>query len=355
MSKLILNGAHAAPSGDGHNAFPMLLAPGGQPARPREATESSETESSKIVLPFRTGPEVFDEVPTPEYIASYFAEGAMVDLYGPPKEAGKTTFALSLTNALVRGVPFMGSPTKQTPVVYLTEQSPSVLKMSADKAGLHTADGLHVLYRPELAKMGVAWEDVAGLTIEHAVAVGAKIVFVDTFPAFADMVDENSAPDAYRVFRPLSAAQDAGITVVIIRHEGKGGGSLIGGARGSTAFTAQVDTIIRLSRVSRAPDNVRLFEVTGRFDMDAVHVAFDGATYDLVDDPASAKVQALNLLRESDDAMTVKEVHAGLRDRGYTFGDTKVREALSDLVDGGHVAERTLPGKGSPKDYRAAA
>ena len=348
MSKLILSGTNGYSSGDGHDASPVLLAPGGQPV-----SRPSDAESSNIVLPFRTGPRVFDEVAKPEYIAPYFPEGALIDLFGLPKEAGKTTFVLSLTNALLHGAPFMGGPTQQTPVVYLTEQGPGVFKVSAEKAGLYTADGLHVLHKYDLVKLGLGWEEVAGLTIEHAVATGAKVVFIDTFAAFADMVDENSAPEAYRLFRPLSAAQEHDITVVVIRHERKGGGSLIGGARGSTGFTGQADIIARLSRVSRAPANHRLFEVTGRFDTDEVYVAFDGATYELVDDPTSAKTQTLNLLRKHDEAMTVNEVYSGLQKRGYTFGDTTVRNALSDLVDNGDVEKRSLPGKGSPQGYRA--
>src|SRR5690606_2938340 len=167
----------------------------------------------------------------------------LVEITGLPKEAGKTTFVLSLTAALLRGAPFLGAPTVRTPVVYLSEQSPSSFAESARRAGLDTADGLHVLHAGALRRLGLSWEEVFERTLAHAVAVGAKVVFVDTLPAFAQTSDENSSAESYRIGDPLREAPMVGVTVVVIRHEKKGGGGLVGRARGSTGYTAQWDVV----------------------------------------------------------------------------------------------------------------
>lgn len=184
-------------------------------------------------------------------------------------------------------------------------------------------------------------------------AVGARVVFVDTLPAFAQASDENSSAESYRVCGPLLEAPMAGVTVVVIRHEKKGGGSLVGRARGSTAYTAQWDVVAGLSRVPKAPGHVRLLEVDGRYGDHRDYVAFDGATFDLVDDPTSPATQALAVLRDSNTALTAAEVADRMKARGCSFGENTVRKALNALVECGDAEDRTLPGTGSPKGYTA--
>ena len=53
----------------------------------------------------------------------WLAEGAITEVDGKIKIAGKTTFITHMADAIVAGNRFMGRQTRQTPVVVLTEQS----------------------------------------------------------------------------------------------------------------------------------------------------------------------------------------------------------------------------------------
>ena len=63
-------------------------------------------------LRYRTAREVAeitsDEV---EFAAAYLAFGAITELDGKPKAAGKTTYLLAMIGAILDGRPFLGKPT----------------------------------------------------------------------------------------------------------------------------------------------------------------------------------------------------------------------------------------------------
>ena len=102
---------------------------------------------AKVELRFRTLREVARDVPsTPPWIAApWIAAGAITELDGKVKSAGKTTFLTHLSSSVVDGLPFMGRPTKKTAVVYLTEQPPVSFMEAAKLAGLVKKDKLQSL------------------------------------------------------------------------------------------------------------------------------------------------------------------------------------------------------------------
>jgi hypothetical protein len=86
------------------------------------ATDANETLSGL----FRTARQVAEATPADtQWIAPGVAAcGAITELSGAIKTAGKTTFVLALTAAVVKGGAFLGRRVQRAAVVYLTEQSP---------------------------------------------------------------------------------------------------------------------------------------------------------------------------------------------------------------------------------------
>jgi hypothetical protein len=79
------------------------------------------TESNFI---FRTARQLADATPErPEWVVhGLAAKGAITELDGKIK-GGKSEFAVRMASAVLTGNDFLDRPTRQTPVVYLTEQS----------------------------------------------------------------------------------------------------------------------------------------------------------------------------------------------------------------------------------------
>jgi AAA domain/CHC2 zinc finger len=85
----------------------------------------SPREGTQQTFVWHTGPDV-PSVTKVEWIAYPFvARGTHVHVIGDPK-VGKTTYLLALADAVASGTDFLGEPTIQMPVVYLSEQTQTV-------------------------------------------------------------------------------------------------------------------------------------------------------------------------------------------------------------------------------------
>ena len=194
-----------------------------------ESAESAQVEdedSTPINLPFRTAAEIERETP-PEvnWVARpWVAEGALTELDGKIKLSGKTTFALHMARAVVGGIPFMGQPTRKTPVVYLTEQNPTSFRQAMNRAGLLGREDFVVLYFKDIG--GFQWSSVAHAAVEECKRRKAKLLVVDTLTQFVGIEgdSENNTGDALAATQPLQQAAAEGISVLDSRHERKSGG-----------------------------------------------------------------------------------------------------------------------------------
>lgn len=184
-----------------------------------------------------------------EWIAKpWLARNAITELVGKAKVAGKTTWALALCAAILDGGEFMGQPTSQTGIIYLTEQSEVTFRLSLERACIRPRDDFEALFWHET--IGKEWPDVMDEAIGAATARGAGLLVVDTLAQFAKLTGdrENNSGDALEAVFPLQKARDRNLGVLQIRHERKEGGQLGDSGRGSSAFAGAVDTIINLGR-----------------------------------------------------------------------------------------------------------
>lgn len=236
--------------------------PNGQDDGPPEpvhipAARADVAVPSRKSLRFRTAREIAETTPedVPWAVPPWLAFGAITELDGKPKAAGKTTLALEMIRAMLDGLPFLGQPTARTPVVLLSEQNDTSLRQSLERSGLTERDDLLVLTWSEAA--GVPWPDVVTQATAAGRAIGARALVVDTLPQFAGLRgdSENDSGAALQAIEPLQLAAAEGWAVLVNRHDRKGGGDVGESARGSGAFTGAVDVVLALSR---DPHDLRL-------------------------------------------------------------------------------------------------
>lgn len=209
------------------------------------------------------------------------AIGAITELDGKVKQAGKTTFSLAAIKAIVSGEPFLGKRTIKTPVVYLTEEPPIPFREALERAGLLDCDSLFVLQWYKVA--GQPWSKIAQLAREECTRRGAKLLVVDTLGQFTGIEgdDENNSGPALAAMKPLQLAAAEGIGVLTMRHERKSGGEPGDSGRGSSAFAGAVDIVLSLRRPEgNTRPTLRLIKGIGRLGVpEALTIEFTPSGY----------------------------------------------------------------------------
>lgn len=218
-------------------------------------------------IPYHTGLEIgLTTTDEPDWLCRGFvATQAITEIDGKVKAAGKTTFALHLVAAILHGEPFMGYATSPCKTVYLTEQQPAPFREALERAGLlQTGPDLRIVFRREVGHL--AWPDLIAALVADATHDGYMLLVIDTLAKLAGIRDENDAAAAAAAMVPLQDAAHDGMAVVVCRHERKGGGSVGESARGSSAFSGDVDVIVQLRRPEgNQPSNRRVIETLSRY------------------------------------------------------------------------------------------
>lgn len=320
---------------------------------------AAPAEEGGISLRFRTAREVGEcTAAVVEWIAEpWIAKGAITEIDGKIKASGKTTFLTHLCRAVVHGDPFMGEPTRQGPVVYLSEQPLASLRQALARAGLLERDDFHVLCWADTA--GVPWPDVVAAAAAKCHAVGAELLAVDTLPQFAGVRGdaENNAGAALEAMAPLQAVvSDGAIGAVCTRHERKAGGEVGDSARGSSAFGGAVDIVLQIKRPEgNARATQRLINGLSRFDgtPDSLMIELTDAGYvSLGSESAVAVPEARAALfagapSTEAEAKTITEIVGELRGARRTA----TYEAARMLVEAGDLQRRGKGKKGDPHRY----
>lgn len=198
-------------------------------------------------------------------IHGYVAEGAITEISGPAKSAGKTTFLLRAVRAVLDGGEFLCETTRRSPVVYLSEERETTLAQALGRAGLLDRGDLALL--PWRSTIGHDWASVVRAAVRECQRRGARLLVVDTLAPFtvSGRGGENGAADALDALRPLQEAAAAGLAVVIVRHDRKAGGEVGRSGRGSSAFAGAADVLVKVDR-SRTSPTARLLTALSRFD-----------------------------------------------------------------------------------------
>ena len=289
----------------------------------------------------------------------YLVAGAITDLIAPPK-LGKTRLRNYWISCAIRGACCLGlPPTPPTPVILLTEETSSPLLEGLTDAGLLDTRDLHILTLFE--GRDADWPAMVAAAQQQAVAVGARLLIIDTVPVLARLEGdtENSSGHTLAALRPLQEAAGAGLAVLTIRHDRKAGGVLVDRGRGSSAWAGGCDVLVGMSRPRGAKRTVRRLEAVGRFDrvpttllVERVETADATHTYEALppaeDEDADATPARIRLAdrllailpRTEADAITVAALAQGL-----DAPETSVKSALKTLPRVVYVGAGT---KGQP-------
>lgn len=285
----------------------------------------------------------------------WVAGGAITEIAGKVKQAGKTTLVTHLVRAVLDGAPFLGQPTRKSPVVYLTEQTASTFRVAMARAGLESRQDLFVL--PWNATLGIPWPELARLAVGECHSSGAKLLVVDTLAQFAGLFGEaeNSSGAALRAMYPLQAAAAGGLGVIVVRHERKIGGAVGDAARGSSAYSGAVDVVLSLRRpAGHHRQSVRLIQALSRFDETPAELAIDwvdGAFLVLGSGDDLASQHAEDVIRQAApaseaDALTLEELI-----RGTEVSRSTARRVLERLVEQGVFARLGTGRRTAPYRY----
>ena len=217
---------------------------GGDKHHPDETAESAW-------LTWHTAREIMELTPTrPDWVAEhYLARETLTELDGKVK-VGKTQWVMTMVKAITTGNPFLGGPTQKIPVVYLTEERSPSFASVLRRVGLDNTEDMHVLLRQDARHM--TWPDVVAAAVAKAKEVDAGALFVDTLSDWAEIKGEgeNITGLAYESMAPLQRVAEAGLAVLVVRHDRKSGGEISDSARGSSAFSGVADIVLGLQRAN---------------------------------------------------------------------------------------------------------
>jgi hypothetical protein len=292
---------------------------------------------------FQTARELAQQaLPEVAWIARpWVAEGGLTEVDGKVKAAGKTTWLLALIRCVLDGEPFMNQPTRQTPVVLLSEQGPRSLQQALIRAGLEERDDLHVLMWHETRQY--KWPDVVECAADYCKEVGARLLAVDTLSQFVGLHgdSENSAGDALVAMQPLQAviARD-GLAIIFNRHERKSGGDVGDSGRGSSAYAGAVDIIISLRRAGLdVRPTVRHLHALSRFDETPAKTVIElqGVRYVALGDEETlaserAQQEVYSVLGAEDELLTALQIQEQVMIRRNVMYD-----ALNALLASGQI------------------
>jgi predicted ATP-dependent serine protease len=195
----------------------------------------------------------------------FAAKGAVSLLSAKPK-VGKTTLLFAFMGAAKRGGTCGGANVAPARVLYLTEEGLHTLREKCERFLPDGCDHVEVLQRRQRGVWNLTWEDIVTTLGARLLESPVDVLIIDTWDKWADLHgnDENQAGSINQRMAPLLALAEAGIAVIVVAHDRKGGGSHGDQVRGGNALTGSVDVVMSMDRVDGIPD-ARSIKAIGRF------------------------------------------------------------------------------------------
>lgn len=291
------------------------------------------------------------------------ALGAITELTGQPKEAGKSTLVRAMVAAMLAGSAFLGMQTMRASVVMLSEERDRTLSPAIALHAIASGE-LRVLQRHRIDG-AASWPQIVEASVGEMKRIGAKVLVVDTLSYWAmGDVDENSAGDAIKAMEPLLKAAAEGIAIILVRHMRKSGGETVTSGRGSSAITGAVDIVCTLGSHS-AGETFRVIDATGRFRESVFKAVIEltpSNTYVAHGTGQQLAQQArlaledliISLLPQHEaSALAEKNILALLANTSTPIGRTKLSEILKELVSSSTISCKGRGTNNDPKRYWA--
>jgi len=313
------------------------------PYRPRLGNETNFTPvSAAKLLAQEPKPMVWTWEP-------FLPEGTLV-LLAAFMKVGKSTFAYAMAEAIAQGRPFLGYPTNQGGVLILAvEEHSRDVRRRLERFGVRPDDPIHV-HTGRLEPDPETFGALRSFISDNAI----RLVILDTLAQFWGITDENDNAEVSRRGSPLlDLARQTGAVVLLVHHEGKGGGQDGRGIRGASALFALADQALMLERRQGGEPAHRVLRTLGRYDETPRELIIDldgddyralGTAEQLDRAAATAKVQAAMSEEPRDIATLAKET--GLAEK-------TVRAIVQSMKARGEVIHEGAGKKGDPFTYRS--
>ncbi|MDP9484991.1 MAG: AAA family ATPase [Actinomycetota bacterium] len=310
----------------------------------------------KNPLPIKTVDEILEEAgeEVPWIIENVLARGALTDFSGLAKKGGKTTFWCHAIAAGARGEHHAGFVTEPAKYLYLSEQGGNFAGALRESGLAEYPEHVSIVQYKDVSVVG--WDTLINQAGAEAKRRGMDALVVDTFAVFARLKgsEENDAgpvADRMRVLRLVAQKYDIG--VVLIRHSGKDGSP-----RGSSAFEAEADICVNLSRPEgRHAPSVRKIAGIGRYGEWERNIQLtDGRFVSLGADDKIEFNKAVKLIKavlpiSPEDGMRKQQI-LDTRTETDDVSASTVDRALGWLVKQGDVGEKQLMNqRGKPKVF----
>ncbi len=185
------------------------------------------------------------------------AEGS-VNLISAESGTGKTFLAYALAGAVAQGVPLIGLPVKQMPVLYLDGENPfALVKERLGYLAIPKTAGLHLwggwVKEPPPGPQERIVEEFA--KTKHGLIIWDSLI--EFHPG-----DEGNASETRKFMKGFRNLANLGATIVLLHHTGKSSTSKK--YRGSSDIKAAVDTAYLLEKVATGlgSDKLRRLKMT---------------------------------------------------------------------------------------------
>ena len=292
----------------------------------------------------------------PWLVEPFIAKGAITEIIGKLKAAGKTTLVLGMIKAIKDGTKFLDTEVTKTKVVYLSEQPKVSFIHALREFGLTSGD---VFIVPTADTVGYTWPEVIEIVGEQIRAdpeIGMLVI--DTLPVWAKLVGdmENSTGAALAAMEPLIQMATSGLAIVLVRHERKSGGDISDTGRGSSAWSGSVDVIATVQKTSGGDKNSRQIETISRLgDPVEMLVSLNRETmeYSLINKGAALAEAKETLLKELGQSMAIPKTIDELPSNGVSR--TSLYRAAEEMLGDGLLAREGTGTKGNPYRWKLTA
>jgi len=275
------------------------------------------------------------------------AYGAITELVGAAKAAGKSTLVQHMIKAHLDGGSFLGEPCVAGEVLLVTEEDTTTLREALELADLLRPD-LHTLQWPNV--WSKPWQELSRDLRKAIKEIGVKLVIIDTFPQFAPESEADSE-SGLEALRPVRMIAHDGVAVILIRHERKAGGGVGKSGRGTSAIPGGVDIMLHLKRRAAKASNTRALTALSRFRAtpEETIIELTDKGYVRVDKGAAelnaSKVKVLAIL--NGEYRSTQEILDATKMTRST-----VQRALVDLLASGAIVKSGIGSRTSPLVYK---
>lgn len=308
-----------------------------------EKKEEPKKESSFLIGQPKRWSQITEDGNKKEWIWENYVSKGHVTLLSALWKAGKSTLLRHLFLSIAKEEEFAGQPTIKSRILILSEEAESEWLQQKEELTPDEIDHIEIWSRPIRIKPNLKqWVQLIDETYAYCVINKVDMVVIDTLTTFWPIDNENDSAQVIKALVPLYTFSENNIAVLLVHHFRKGGGDQAQASRGSGALPGFVDNIIEFTRNDNGLPTQRVLKTYGRFDEVIPSVVIDltsEGVYKTLGNPwevsKSARMQKiLDILHESTQPMTAKEVYNSWSAEGLTVNLRSIQRYIKELTTG---------------------